>query len=187
MRKRLCFCGIATVFIFVVCVVLIWYRKPKEYCIIENAVKMCDETGEKVILMTCELYLHQYFFKGSEMHGSIYVDGVKYTSIFDLKEYQRWTEGFTNDNDFFAKLAGREFAVPFINVEYWTKLQENDFRTDMFFRQETIDEDMIMFAEEDLFMFTLFGEDREATNYFGPAGNVVEYDAVMKKIVQMIQ
>ncbi len=182
MRKRICICSITFAFFLLICAIFVWYRQPQEYCNMEDAVTMCDGTGEKVIHMTCELYLHRYFLKASEIHGSIYVDGVKYTSIFDLEEYQRWTGGFTDGNGFSAKLSGRKFAVPFINVEYWTGLKEKDLRTDMFFRQETIDDFLVMLAEENIFMITLYGEDKKPTDYFGPAENAAEYDEVMERL-----
>lgn len=75
-----------------------------------------------------------------------------------------------------------EFPVPFINLEYWTGLREKDLRTDMFFRQETIDDFLVMLAEENIFMITLYGEDKKPTDYFGSAENAAEYDEVMERL-----
>ena len=186
MRKKNCFCSIFSFSLIIVCSIMIWYKKPKEYCVLEETVEMCDETG-KIVHVTWELYLYRYFFKGSEIHGNIYVDETKYTSIFDLENCQQVAKELTRDNSFLAKLSGEQFTVPFINVGYWAMLRDRGYTNSFFMRffmRKSIDGFQVFPAEE-IFMFSVVDENLKCTIYLGSAKNTEEYNEVMKKLAKL--
>lgn len=112
---------------FAAIIFILQYKKPKEYLVLEDAVIMHDEAKGKTIEVTCELYLQYYFLKAAEVKGNIYIDGVKYQSLFDLKQFTSVAQGFSNSNDFFAKLRGEIYAVDFVNEEHWNRRRNEGF------------------------------------------------------------
>ncbi|MDE7297948.1 MAG: hypothetical protein K2N94_03845 [Lachnospiraceae bacterium] len=186
MKRRLYTGILLLTFAIIIPVCIIWYKKPKEYFVSENVIEMCDETGENLIEVMYELYLHRYFFKASEVHGNIYMNGTKYTSLFDLEQFASLAKGFSNENDFAEKLRGKEYTVPFVNEDYWNERRANGMLGKLIHGEECIDY-LVVYPEEKVIMFSFFGRKEDMTLYIGPAENAVEYEESMRKVINLYQ